>query len=289
MDGKIAIVVDTNSGISPQIAEQLGVLVVPMPFIIDGIDYFEGINLDSNNFYNKLISDANISTSQPSIGSITETWDEALKNNNYILHIPMSSALSKCCETCKMLASQQEYEGKVFVVDNQRISKTLEHSVKEALDLIKAGKSAQEIKNILEERANECTIYLMVDTLKYLKKGGRITPAAALLGTLLGIKPILKIQGGKLDAFSKCRTVKQAKRIMLNQIKEDIKNKFNNEEVDIVFAEAFSKGEIEIFKEEAKKELNNIDENIGKLSFSITCHTGPGVIGIGCCKKHVSK
>ena len=287
MSGKIAIVVDTNSGISNEMAKELGLYIVPMPFVIDGKDYLEGVNLDGETFYKKLIEDANISTSQPSIGAITEIWNEALKENDYIIHIPMSSSLSKSCETCKMISHEDEYEGKVYIVDNRRISKTLEHCVKEAIGLIKLGKTADDVKDFLEETANDSTIYLMVDTLKYLKKGGRITPSAALLGSLLGIRPVLQIQGGKLDSFAKCRTIKQAKKIMLNQIKEDIKNKFNNEEVEIVFAEAFSKGEIETFKEEVKQELTNIDENIGKLSFSIICHTGPGVIGIGCCKKHI--
>lgn len=287
MNRNIAVVVDTNSGISNDLAKELGVYVIPMPFIIDGKDYLEGVNLDEETFYQKLMSDSNISTSQPSIGVITEIWDKALEENDYILHIPMSSSLSKCYETCEMLSHQKEYEGKVYIVDNRRISKTLEYSVKEAIELIKRGKTAAEIKLFLEETANDSTIYLMVDTLKYLKKGGRVTPSAALLGTLLGIKPVLQIQGGKLDAFAKCRTIKQAKRIMFNQIKEDIIKRFNGQEVEIVFAEAFSKGEIENFKEEVKQELIDVDENIGKLSYSIICHTGPGVIGIGCCKKHI--
>ena len=286
MTDKIAVVVDSNSGISNELAHKLGIFVVPMPFIIDGEEYFEGVNLDEETFYSKLVNDASISTSQPSIGMITTMWDNVLKNYEYIIHIPMSSGLSKTCATCEMLSHMEEYEGKVYVVDNHRISKTLEYSVMETLELIKKGKSAKEIKKFLEETAGDCVIYLMVDTLKYLKKGGRVTPAAALLGALLGIKPVLQIQGDKLDAFAKCRTVKSAKKTMINQIMEDIERRFNNEEVEIVFAESFSNGEIIKLQQEASLELNNVQEDIGRLSFSIACHTGPGVIGIGCCKKH---
>ena len=286
MSYKIAVVTDTNSGLSNEEAKRLGVSIVAMPFIIDGENYYEGINLDSDTFYNKLMGNSDISTSQPAIGATTDIFDELLKENDYILYIPMSSALSKTCETATMISHQDEYEGKVYVVDNHAISVTLYHSVIEALQLIKLGKSAKEIKEILESTRNDSSIYLMVDTLKFLKKGGRVTPAAALLGSLLGIKPVLEIQGGKLDAFAKCRTIKSAKRIMLDQIKGDITNRFENDAI-VYFVESYSNGEIEKYKEEASLEITNeICQNIHKLSFSVTCHTGPGVIAIATCKNH---
>lgn len=282
---KICIVIDTNSGIKEEKAKELGLYVIPMPFIIDGEEYFEGVSLNDETFYSKLMNDSDIHTSQPSIGSVAEIWNQALKDHDYIVHIPMSSSLSKTYESALMLSHNEEYEGKVFVVDNKRISITLEYSVMEALEMIKKGKSAKEIKEFLEATAQDSSIYLMVDTLKYLKKGGRVTPAAALLGSLLGIKPVLQIQGGKLDAFAKCRTAKAAKKIMIEQIKEDIKNRFG-EDVVINFVHCNSEEAIKEFLNEAKNEFDSIDENIRSISYSIACHTGPGVIAITCCKKH---
>ena len=285
MSYKICVVSDTNSGITDEEAKKLGISIVPMPFIIDGEEYFEGISLDSKTFYEKLVSNAEIHTSQPSIGSTTQIWDEALKKYDYVLHIPMSSALSKTYETAEMLSHQEEYEGKVFVVNNRRISITIKHSVDEALEMIKLGKSAQEIKDFLEATAEDSSIYLMVDTLKYLKKGGRVTPAAALLGSLLGIKPVLQCQGGKLDTFAKCRTIKIAKKTMINQVKEDIKNRFG-EDVIINFVYANNLDSIKEFIKEAKQEIPNVVDTPIDVSLSIACHTGPGILAITCCKKH---
>ena len=287
MDNKIAILVDTNSGISSEQAKKLGIHLVPMPFIIDGVEYFEGVNLDSQTFYDKLVNDSEISTSQPSIGVVANIYDDILKEYDYIVHIPMSSALSKTYESAYMLSNQDEYLGKVFVVDNKRISVTIEQSAMEALEMVKVGKSAKEIKEFLEASAKDGSIYLMVDTLKYLKKGGRVTPAAALLGSLLGIKPVLQIDGGKLDAFAKCRTVKSARRMMIEQVKKDIEEKFGND-VIINFVHSFNEEGINEFINEAKQEFNvlQIDDNPRNISFSIMCHTGPGVIAITCLKKH---
>lgn len=285
MSNRIGIVVDTNSGISNEVAKELGIYVIPMPFIIDGEEYYEGVNLTSELFYQKLVNDSDIHTSQPSVGSVCQAYDEVLKEHDYIIHIPMSSSLSKTYETACMIASQDEYAGKVFVVDNKRISVTIEYSVYEAIEMIKKGKSANEIKEFLEKTSEDSSIYLMVDTLKYLKKGGRVTPAAALLGSLLGIKPILQIQGGKLDAFEKCRTAKKAKEIMISQIKKDIENRFGND-VEINVVHVFAQEEIEIFKREVEEIFKDYSINVSSVSFSISCHTGPGVIAITCCKKH---
>ena len=220
--GKIAIVTDSNSGIVQAEAKELGIYVIPMPFMIDGKDYLEEINLTQEEFYQKLTEGAEISTSMPSPGSVTDLWDELLKEYDEIVYIPMSSGLSSSCQTAIMLAD--DYDGKVVVVNNQRISVTMRQSVLDAMELAEAGKSAAEIQTILEEQKMESSIYIMLNTLTYLKRGGRITPAAAALGTLLKIKPVLQIQGDKLDAFAKARTVKQGKNIMIEAMKKAIQN-----------------------------------------------------------------
>ena len=213
--GKIAIVTDSNSGIVQAEAKELGIYVIPMPFMIDGKDYLEEINLTQEEFYQKLTEGAEISTSMPSPGSVTDLWDELLKEYDEIVYIPMSSGLSSSCQTAIMLAD--DYDGKVVVVNNQRISVTMRQSVLDAMELAEAGKSAAEIQTILEEQKMESSIYIMLNTLTYLKRGGRITPAAAALGTLLKIKPVLQLQGEKLDAFAKARTVKQGKNIKIGR------------------------------------------------------------------------
>ena len=224
--GKIAIVSDSNSGILPEEAERLGIYILPMPFFVNDETFYEGVNLTQEEFYKKLLEGCGISTSMPSVASVTDLWDELLKEYDEIVHIPMSSGLSSSCETAMMLAG--DYEGKVFVVNNQRISVTQKQSVLDAQALAKAGKGAAEIKEILEREKLESSIYIMVDTLSYLKKGGRITPAAAALGTLLRLKPVLQIQGEKLDAFAKARTVKQAKSIMIDAMKNDFAGRFQD-------------------------------------------------------------
>ena len=208
--GNVAIVTDSNSGISQAEGKELGIYVIPMPFLVNGKLYFEDVDMNKEQFYHFLESDADLSTSQPSPGDVMDLWDKLLKEYDEIVHIPMSSGLSASCSTAMGLA--QDYDGKVQVVDNQRISVTMQQAVMDAKHLAAAGKSAAQIKEILEKEALESSIYLMVDTLKYLKKGGRITPAAALLGSALNLKPLLPIQGDKLDAYKKVRGVKAAKR-----------------------------------------------------------------------------
>ena len=224
---RTAIVTDSNSGITQRQSERLGIHVLPMPFMIDGKTYFEDIDLTQQEFYEKMNAGADISTSQPSPEDVTKLWDEVLKNWDEIVHIPMSSGLSGACQTAMMLA--EDYGGKVHVVDNHRISVTQRQSVLDAIELARAGKDGAEIKRRLEETQKDSVIYVTVDTLKYLKKGGRITSTAAALGTLLKIKPVLIILGKKLDAFSKARTMKQAKSIMISAIQKDLKERLGDE------------------------------------------------------------
>ena len=225
---KVAIVSDSNSGITQLQAEELGITILPMPFFVGDKTLYEDIDLTQKEFYQMLSENANISTSMPLVGNVTDTWDALLKEYDEIVHIPMSSGLSGSCETALMLA--QDYEGKVQVVNNQRISVTQRQSVLDAMALAEQGRSAVEIKEILERDKFESSIYIMVDTLYYLKKGGRITPAAAALGTLLKLKPVLQIQGEKLDAFAKARTVKQAKNLMIEAMKHDFAERFHDPE-----------------------------------------------------------
>lgn len=279
---KIAIVTDSNSGISQACAEELGVFVLPMPFTIDGEEYFEGINLTVDEFYAKLENDSDIFTSQPAPEEVTKLWDNLLKEYDEIVHIPMSSGLSGACQTAWMLA--QEYGGKVQVVDNQRISVTLRQSVLDAIELVKRNKSAEEIKDILEKDKMNSSIYIMMDTLKYLKKGGRITPSAAALGTLLKIKPVLQIQGEKLDSFAKARTSSQGKSIMVNAMKNDETNRFNYN-IHLFVAHTHSEDTALNFKEELKDIFPEADIYVAELSLSVSCHIGPGALAIACCQK----
>jgi len=284
---KIAIITDSNSGITQSQAKELGIYVLPMPFTIDGSEFFEDITLTQEQFYKKLIGDADISTSQPSPKAVTKLWDEVLETHDEIVHIPMSSGLSGSCQTALMLA--EDYDGKVAVVNNQRISVTQRESALDALKLVKAGKSAAEIKEILEEDKFNSSIYIMLDTLYYLKKGGRITPAAAALGTLLKLKPVLQIQGEKLDAFAKARTVNQGKSIMINAVKNDIENRFGGlkpEEVTIMLAHTNSPELAEEYKKEVEAALPGYKVSlINPLSLSVACHIGHGALGITCIKK----
>lgn len=279
---KIAIVTDSNSGISQKEAERLGVYVLPMPFSIDSEDFFEDINLTVEEFYAKLENDAEIFTSQPSPADVMKLWDDLLKEYDEIVHIPMSSGLSSSCQNAWMMA--QDYDGKVQVVDNQRISVTLRQSILDALELVKREKSAEEIKDILEKDKMNSSIYITMDTLKYLKKGGRITPSAAALGTLLKIKPVLQIQGEKLDSFAKARTSSQGKSIMVNAMKNDETNRFDNS-IHLFVAHSHNLDAAEAFKEELKEIFHTDDIYIGELSLSVACHIGPGSLAIACCQK----
>ena len=282
---KIAIVTDSNSGITQEMGKTMGIHVIPMPFFIDGELFLEDITLTQEEFYKRLGEDSDISTSQPSPGEVMECWDELLKEYDEIVHIPMSSGLSSTCHAAQSLS--QEYEGKVCVVDNQRISVTQKQSVEDAIVLRDAGKSASEIKEILEAEKLQASIYITVDTLKYLKKGGRVTPAAAALGTVLNLKPVLQIQGEKLDAFSKVRGWKAAKRTMLKAIEKDLNDRFADVREDMVLGMAYtcSKEEAQEWKQEISEKFPGYEIVEGPLSLSVACHIGPGAMAVTCMKK----
>ena len=279
---KIAIITDSNSGITQKQGEELGIYVVPMPFMINGQDYFEDINLTQTQFYEKLAEDADVSTSQPTPDSLMTLWDKVLKEYEQIIYIPMSSGLSGSCQSAYMIA-QEEYEGKVFVIDNQRISVTQRQSALDAKEMADAGLSAEQIRDKLLETKMESSIYIMLDTLHYLKKGGRITPAAAALGTLLRLKPVLQIQGEKLDAFAKARTTAQGKNIMINAIKADIENRFGGmEKGDFWIAGAYTNNldaALE-WKKEVETAIPGFDMHLDPLSLSVGCHIGPGALAV---------
>lgn len=283
--GKIAVVTDSNSGITQKKGEELGISVIPMPFFIDGELFQEDITLTQEEFYKKLAEDSAISTSQPAPGEVLQLWESLLKEYDEIVHIPMSSGLSSTCDTSVTLA--ENYEGRVQVVDNQRISVTQEQSVLDALYLRDTGKNAKEIKEILEKEKLESSIYITVDTLKYLKKGGRITPAAAALGTVLNLKPVLQIQGEKLDAYAKVRGWKAAKRTMLSAIEQDINTRFAGKEEQLVLGMAYtcSPETAEEWKGEIHARFPEYEIMEAPLSLSVACHIGPGALAVTCTKK----
>ena len=284
---KVAIMTDTNSGIEKSEANSLDIALLPMPFIIDSEEYLEGVNLTHDEFYSLLDRDLNVSTSQPTPASVLDMWDELFENGyDEIVYIPMSSGLSKSCETAMTFA--KEYDGKVFVVDNGRISVTQRQSVLDAVNLKNQGKSAQEIKDILERDKDLASIYITVDTLKYLKKGGRITPTAAALGTVLNLKPVLFLRGERLDAFAKIRGMKMARTTMINAIKDDIESKFLEyaKNGKLALMVAYSGGDSEIINswvDEVKQAFPSYEVFSAPLALSIGCHIGSGALGIATC------
>ena len=283
---KIAIVTDSNSGITQSEGKTMGITVLPMPFYINEELFWEDITLTQEEFYKKLEEDADISTSQPAPGDVMDLWDGLLKEYDEIIHIPMSSGLSSSCETAISLAA--EYDGKVQVVNNQRISVTQKQSVIDAMNLRDAGKSAAEIKAVLEAEKFESTIYITVDTLKYLKKGGRVTPAAAALGTVLNLKPVLQIQGEKLDAFAKVRGWKAAKKTMLKAIEDDLNGRFAGRDTDeLVLGMAYTgnEAEAEEWTQEIHEKFPQFEIMASPLSLSVSCHIGPGALAVTCTKR----
>ena len=281
--GKIAIVTDSNSGITQSQAKELGIRVLPMPFFINGKMYFEDITLTQKEFYKKLDEDADISTSQPSPGDVMELWDEVLKDYDEIIHIPMSSGLSSSCETAMALAN--DYDGRVHVVDNQRISITQRQSVLDAIAMAEKGMDAEEIIEVLMREKLEASIYITVDTLKYLKKGGRVTAAGAALGAVLNIKPVLTIQGEKLDAFAKVRGMKAAKKKMLDAMEKDITERFAGKEVELMAAYTCGEDEAMQWKKEIEARFPGYNIHMDPLSLSVSCHIGAGSVAIACTKK----
>ena len=284
----IAIVTDSNSGILQSEAKELGIFVLPMPFFIDEKLHREEIDLSQEAFYQILSEDGDVSTSQPSPADITDLWDEVLKSYDEIVHIPMSSGLSGSCQTAMMLAD--DYDGRVHVVDNQRISVTQKLAVFDAVNMVKAGMSAAQIKEKLTEEKLIASIYIMVDTLKYLKKGGRITPAAAMLGTVLKLKPVLTIQGEKLDAYAKVRGQKQAKKTMIEAMKKDMEERFAEVRkaglMELAVAHTNNFAEAESFKAELQNVFPDVPLRfVDPLSLSVSCHIGPGALAVACAKR----
>lgn len=284
--GNVVIMTDSNSGITQAEAKELGVVVLPMPFYFDEVMYYEDIDLTQEQFYEKLATGCEVKTSMPLVGDVTDAWDKELEKCDEIVYIPMSSGLSSSCETAYMLS--QDYDGKVQVVNNQRISVTMRQSVMDAKYLADRGWSAAQIKDKLEKEKFESSIYIMVDTLEYLKKGGRITPAAAALGTLLKLKPVLQIQGEKLDAFAKARTVKQAKQIMIDSVKNDLEKRFHDpkaEKMCIEIAYTYDLEAAEEFKREVLEVFPGHDIIMNPLSLSVSCHIGPGALALALARR----
>lgn len=288
----IAIMTDSNCGIMPEEGRKLGIHVIPMPVIIDGRTYFEGVDITAEDFYKKQAAGAEITTSQPSPGDVTAMWDRLLKDYDQVIFIPMSSGLSNTCQTAVMLSDDDAYRGKVYVVDNHRISVPQLQSVYDAGALAEEGKTAAEIKEILEKEALEASIYIAVDTLKYLKKGGRITPAAAAVGTVLRLKPVLTIQGGKLDSHAKTRGMKSAFRIMLQAVKDDISSRFSHLKEQGVLKVGIAntpmdEGSLTAFRAEMQKNFPDMELVYSPLTMSIGTHIGTGGLGIGIFRSHI--
>ena len=285
---KVAVMTDSNSGITQIEAKEMGIAVLPMPFIIDDKIYYEDISLTQEEFYEKLAQNATVSTSQPSVEDVTKYWDKALEDADEVVYIPMSSGLSGSCSTAQMLS--QDYDGRVQVVDNQRISVTQRQSAMDAIELAERGMNAAQIKALLEQEKMQSSIYIMLDTLTYLKKGGRITPAAAALGTALRLKPVLQIQGEKLDAFEKARGVKQAKKAMIKAMKKDMDKRFAKERAAGIMGlhiayTANDKEVIDGWIVEVKEAFPDFEVDAHPLSLSVACHIGPGALAIACEKK----
>ena len=289
MGKNIGIVTDSNSGITQKQGEELGIHVLPMPFTVNGTPYFEDINLSQEQFYARLAEGADIATSQPSPEAVMDLWNRLLERYDELVHIPMSSGLSGSCETAILLS--EEYDGRVQVVNNQRISVTQRQSVLDAMHLASQGFSAKQIKDPLEAKKMETGIYIMVDTLKYLRKGGRITPAAAALGTVLRLKPVLQIHGARLDAFAKARTVQQAKTLMINALRNDIEQCFGRKDVDpslyhLEVAHTQNEAAAMELRSQLMEALPGSQEvYVDRLSLSVSCHIGPGALAVAFSRK----
>ena len=277
---RTAIVVDTNSGIMPEEAARMGISLIPMPFLIDGKEYLEGEDCSQDFFFERMAAGAEVGTSQPSPGGIAELWERLLEENDAVLHFPMSSSLSGSCQTAKALAL--DYPGRVFVVDNRRISVTLRESVRGAQRLLAEGKSAEEVHRILEERGGESSIYIAVNTLEYLKKGGRVTAAGAAMGTLLNLKPVLQIQGGKLDAFKKCRGMAAACDAMLQAMEKDLRERFPGREMRLFAAYSGDRAAGESWLGQVRAVFPEREVELAALPLSICCHIGSGALAIAC-------
>ena len=277
---RTAIVVDSNSGIMPEEAARMGISLIPMPFLIDGKEYLEGEDCSQDFFFERMAAGAEVGTSQPSPGGIAELWERLLEENDAVLHFPMSSSLSGSCQTAKALAL--DYPGRVFVVDNRRLSVTLRESVRGAQRLLAEGQSAAEVHRLLEERGGESSIYIAVNTLEYLKKGGRVTAAGAAMGTLLNLKPVLQIQGGKLDAFKKCRGMAAACDAMLQAMEKDLRERFPGREMRLFAAYSGDRAAGESWLGQVRAAFPEREVELAALPLSICCHIGSGPLAIAC-------
>lgn len=282
MAKKIAIVTDSNSGITQANAKEFGVTVVPTPFFINGELFYEDVTLTRDEFFERLMEDADISTSQPAPGDLIAAWDELLKEYDEIVHIPIALSLSSSYETAVMLS--QDYDGRVQVVNNQRVSVMQRASIFDAMRLAEQGKSAKEIREILEEEKANAGAYITVDTLKYLKKGGRVTPAAAAIGSVLNIKPVLIVHGEKLDSFAKVRGVKAAKKTMLDVVEKVLREELPGEDVTIYAVTTCNAEETENWRQEIAQHFPGYDIQAAYLSLSVTCHIGPGALAVAYAK-----
>lgn len=282
----IGIMTDSHSGISQKEAEQLGIKILPMPFYLNDVCYYEDKTITREEFFRRMAEDENVGTSQPAPGDVMDMWKEMLNTYESVVYIPISSGLSGSCDTAKMLAQEEEFEGKVFVVDNGRVATPLHQSVLDAIQLIEEGYTAAQIRDILEASREKTVIYVAVDTLEYLKRGGRINAATASIGTLLNIKPILKFDVGKLDAFKKCRGFKKAKSEMLQAMKHEFETTFKEEfergEVNLVAASSADEETTNTWVEEIKAFFPDMEVMCDPISLGVSCHTGPGALGIGC-------
>lgn len=284
---KTAVVTDSNAGILLREAEEKEIFILPMPFMIDGKDYLENVDLTEEVFYQMMKENKSISTSQPAPGDVMALWDRVLNEYEELVYIPMSSGLSASCQSAVMMA--RDYDGRVQVADNRRISVTQKSAVYDAMGLVEQGKSAAQIKEILEADGDNSSIYIMLDTLYYLKKGGRITPAAAAIGTVLRLKPVLQIQGALLDAFAKARTINQAKTIMINAVRSDMENRFGGvspDNCELCIAHTHNKEMAMQFKAEVEAAFPGFAvKEVDPLSLVVSCHIGPGSLALTCCKK----
>ncbi len=281
----IGIITDSHSSISQKMAGELGIIVLPMPFFIGEECFYEDVTLSREDFFRKLDSGAEISTSQPSPAEVMALWDKALMEYESILYFPISSGLSGSCATASALAQDEPYEGRVFVVDNGRVSTPMHRSILDALELIEEGYSAGEIKTIIEASKMDMVIYIGVQTLEHLKKGGRITPSAAALGTILNIKPILKLDVGSLDAFKKCRGFAKAKKTMIEAIRHDLETRFKEAwergEITLMAASSSSPEDTALWVEEIQEAFPGMEVMCDDLSLGVSCHIGQGGLGIG--------
>ena len=288
---KTGIVTDSHSSITQKQAKELGIFVLPMPFYIDNACYYEDVTLSREEFFRELNRGAEITTSQPAPAQVMEYWDKALAHYEQILYIPISSGLSGSCATACAMAQEPPYRDRVFVVDNGRVSAPLHCTILDALDLIARGYSASEIRLLLEQYRDKMVIYVGVDTLEHLKKGGRVTPAAAAIGTVLNIKPVLRFDVGTLEPFKKCRGFHKAKKVMLEAVRHDLTTRFadwyERGDFHLLAASSAAQEDTEQWLSEIREYFPGTEVICDALSLGVSAHIGYGGLGIGCsCKPH---